>query len=141
MDGIPTAGVLLIKNGRVLLVKHKEAAGHLNGVYGIPGGRIEVGESVEQAGIRELHEETGLSVKLSDLRPYPNNAYTADIIRKNGERQRFTMTIFYCDTFSGELRAGPETNPVWVDMDKLYLYNLLPNVEKAIEDTREVLGI
>jgi mutator protein MutT len=136
MNGIPTAGILLFKNNTVLLVKHKEAAGHLNGVYGIPGGHIEPGETIEQAGIRELQEETGLVVQLSDLRSYSNNSYTADIIRKNGDQQTFTMTIFYSDTFSGELKAGPETNPVWVDVDKLDLFNLLPNVEQAILDAQ-----
>lgn len=140
MEGIPTAGILLIKNNTVLLVKHKEAAGHLNGVYGIPGGKIEPGETVAEAGVRELREETGLIVQLSNLHTYSNNSYTADIIRKNGDQQTFTMTIFYCDQFTGVLHAGPETNPVWVDVDKLYLYNLLPNVEKAIGDVRNVIN-
>lgn len=44
------------------------------------------------------------------------------------------MTLFVCQTYSGELKAGPETHPVWVDVDRLYLYNCLPNVEKAISD-------
>ncbi len=140
MNPIPTAHVLLFHNGKVLIVKHAEAAGHLNGVYGIPGGRLNPGETLEDAAVRELQEETGLIVQKQNLRTYPNNSYTADIIRKNSQMEKFTMTVFVAEKFTGEMKAAPETHPVWVDVDRLYLYNLLPNVEKAVNEAFNILA-
>ncbi|HLD06679.1 MAG TPA: NUDIX domain-containing protein [Candidatus Nanoarchaeia archaeon] len=57
---IPTVGVLVYRNGEVLLVQHGAKASHLHGVYGLPAGKLEAGESEEEAAVRELFEETGL---------------------------------------------------------------------------------
>lgn len=48
--------------GRVLLEKRKDC-----GLWGLPGGRLDPGESVIQAGIREVKEETGLTIRVSRL--------------------------------------------------------------------------
>lgn len=56
----PTVGALIINNrNEILLVKsHK----WINGKYSVPGGHIELGESFEDAIIREIKEETGLDI-------------------------------------------------------------------------------
>jgi len=63
----PTVGVEIIieKDGMILLGKRKNAAGE--GLYGLPGGHVEPGETVIQTAIRELQEETGLKVQPDDL--------------------------------------------------------------------------
>jgi 8-oxo-dGTP pyrophosphatase MutT (NUDIX family) len=48
--------------GKILLERRSDC-----GWWGLPGGRIEPGESVEQAAIREVHEETGLAVRITGL--------------------------------------------------------------------------
>lgn len=50
------AGVAVLRDGRLLLVRRAD-----NGLWDIPGGRVEPGERVEDAARRELHEETSLS--------------------------------------------------------------------------------
>ncbi len=47
---------------RVLLEKRSDC-----GIWGLPGGRIEAGESINQAAVREIEEETGLTVKITRL--------------------------------------------------------------------------
>ena len=56
------AGVAVIENDRILLTKREDFE-----VWCIPGGMVECGETVAQAAVRELSEETGLAVELTDL--------------------------------------------------------------------------
>src|SRR5438270_8385086 len=95
---IPTFGVLLIcedstKELSVLLVRHGEKAGHRTGMYGIPAGRQEAGETPETTAVRELREETGINISTQTLIEYPNNFAIADIPRKDGVK-RFSLTVY-----------------------------------------------
>lgn len=54
---------ILIESEKVLLVKQKVA----NRDWSLPGGRVENGETLEEAMIREMKEETGLDVKVKNL--------------------------------------------------------------------------
>jgi ADP-ribose pyrophosphatase YjhB (NUDIX family) len=56
------ASIAIIHNGRVLLTKRHDFA-----VWCLPGGHVDAGESVAQAAIREILEETGLEVRLTRL--------------------------------------------------------------------------
>jgi len=60
---IPSVGVLIIEDNKVLLVKHGNKAGHINDIYGLPAGRFEKGEGDEDCTLRELKEEGGLNSK------------------------------------------------------------------------------
>ncbi|MDR2924445.1 MAG: NUDIX domain-containing protein [Azoarcus sp.] len=65
--GIPTGvHVLCEREGRVLLLR-RAGTGFFDGLYSLPGGHIEQGESVFQAAVRELEEETGLRASPADL--------------------------------------------------------------------------
>src|SRR5260370_13576286 len=59
--------VFLIRNDEVLLVRHTESSNNPADTYGIPGGRIEPGEEPRSAAVREVFEETGLSIEPSSL--------------------------------------------------------------------------
>ncbi|MCX8174272.1 MAG: NUDIX domain-containing protein [Thermoplasmata archaeon] len=57
-----TADGVLIKNGKILLVKRKNEP--WKGMYALPGGFVEYGERVEDTVLREVHEETGLEAQI-----------------------------------------------------------------------------
>lgn len=128
---IKTVGVLLVKDNNVLLVKHNESAGHLNGKYGLPAGRLERGEGKKEAAQRELKEETNLDVSLDDL-ILLNKKWTAKIERKEGNKE-FSLRVFYSNNFSGDLKSNEETSPEWINIDKTEKLDLLPNVFNIIE--------
>lgn len=133
MKPIPSVGVLIIERDKVLLVREEEGSKHLTGVYGVPAGRFEEGESAKEAAARELNEETGLVCLPQDLIELPDK-YTATIERKDGTFKTFTKTLFFCKKYSGELRPSEDTTPFWVEISKLKDYKLLPNIEKMVKD-------
>jgi len=130
---VPTIAVLIIESNKVLLVKHKEAAKHLTGTYGLPSGRLEKGETEKEASIRELLEETGLRTKKEDLVEFPNNLYIATLERKGGSFVKFSWKVLLCINYNGDIKESDETIPQWVEVSKLNSLNLLPNIENAVE--------
>jgi ADP-ribose pyrophosphatase YjhB (NUDIX family) len=86
-------GVAVILEGRILLVPHYNTdAGPVQWV--IPGGRVEYGETLEAAAIREFKEETGLIVRITGL------VDVSQVIIP--ERDWHSVTI----TFAGEITGG-----------------------------------
>lgn len=128
----PTVGVITISNNKALLVRHGQAARHKDGVYGIPGGRIQPGENDKEASLREFHEETGLITTPDDLIEYPNNVYHATIQMKTGPED-FIFHVFSCIKFSGDLKSSEETIPEWVEITELDQYKLLPSIKEIVK--------
>lgn len=65
---VHVAVAVIVRNGRVLIARRPEHA-HQGGLLEFPGGKVEPGERVEQALIREIREETGLGVPEGSLQP------------------------------------------------------------------------
>lgn len=60
--GIPTGVHVLCESAAGILLMRRSGTGFFDGLYSLPGGHVEAGESVRQAAARELGEETGLEV-------------------------------------------------------------------------------
>lgn len=65
LDGVLVVGAAVFYGGR-LLVARRTRPNELAGKYELPGGKVEPGESLAQAAVRELQEELGLSIVVSD---------------------------------------------------------------------------
>jgi len=103
-------GAVLVHERRVLLVRRGREP--LKGQWSLPGGLVEVGESLEAAVIREVAEETGLQVRPVEL------IELLDRIHRDGERVRYHYVIadYLCRVTGGELRAGSDADAVrWVE--------------------------
>jgi 8-oxo-dGTP pyrophosphatase MutT (NUDIX family) len=132
---ISTAGVIIVKEGKVLMVRHGISADHPTGLYGFPAGRIQEGESKRGAAARELKEETGLIVQEEDLVEFPGGYIQDEIERKGEGKTLMDLQMFWARDFSGELQSREEKDeafPEWVEIERLSELRLLPNVEKIL---------
>lgn len=134
----PTVGIVVLKGQDVLLVRHGKTAGHITGIIGTPGGRIDSGENPIIAAKRELEEETGLQVEKEDLIEL-SKKYDADFARKDGSTLFTHHTVFACNKFSGEFRATEETTPEWTPINKLSVMTLMANTEDMVKEAQKVL--
>ena len=81
-----------------------------NGLWGLPGGGIEYGESIEQAAIREMQEETGYTVKVVGLAHVHSDPATGAIfLYPDGERVHYICLTVVCVNPVGQLRASEES--------------------------------
>jgi len=128
----PLVGVggVVIDNGRALLIRR--ASEPLRGEWSIPGGMLELGETLEQGVARELLEETGLQVRVLEL----IEVFDRIVYAPNGEgagsgdgleRPRFHYVIadYLCERISGEHAAASDvTDAVFAheeDLDRFHL--------------------
>ena len=83
---------------QVLLQKRSD-----NGMWGLPSGHVEIGETVEEAVIREVKEETGLQVKVVRLVGVYSDPSSQVFSYPTGERVHFITTFFECLPVGGSL--------------------------------------
>lgn len=94
------AAVVLDEAGRVLLMRRAD-----NGLWGLPSGHIEPGETVADAAVREVFEETRLHVQISRLVGLYSDPALQLIVYPEGRICQFITASFVCTVTGGELRA------------------------------------
>ena len=120
---VPAAGVILLPGNSVLLVKRKFEP--RAGMWSLPAGFMEYGETVEETAVRELKEETNLDIKLTRL----FGVYTGC----DDPRNQAVLIVYKGEIVGGELRPGDDASEV----NFFLLTNLPKNI--AFEAHRQVL--
>lgn len=112
---IAAAIAVVIQDGQVLLVRRANPPDA--GLWGFPGGKIDVGESIQVAAIRELHEETGVRGEARCI----FTAVDAFDRSEHGEiRRHFILIAVLCHWLSGEPVAGDDALEArWFDLASL----------------------
>ncbi len=103
-------GAVIVEDGRVLLVRRGSEP--LKGGWTLPGGVLEVGETLAAGVAREVREETGLEVEPLEL------VEVLERIHREGERVRYHYVIadYLCRVMGGELRAASDADAVrWLE--------------------------
>jgi mutator protein MutT len=100
-------GAVIAERGRVVLVKR----GHppLAGEWSIPGGMLEVGETLREGVVREVREETGLTVEAADLLGVYDRLLRDDVGRV---LYHYVLVDFLCRRVRGELAASGDAAEV-----------------------------
>lgn len=93
------AAIVRDENNRILLVKSADGE-----VWGLPAGAIDLGETPEQAVVREVFEETGLKVTPKNI-PGVFGGKDFRYVYANGDRVEYFIVVFECEITGGELAA------------------------------------
>jgi 8-oxo-dGTP diphosphatase len=122
-------GAIIVEDGRVLLVKR----GHepLTGEWSIPGGVLELGETVREGVAREALEETGLTVEPLELLGVFDR-----VVRDLDERTlyHYVLVDFFCQRVSGELcAAGDADEARWFSAEELAKLPLAKDTADVIQ--------
>lgn len=122
---ITCACLAYVENGQILLIRS-----HHNQVWYFPGGKIDCGETKEEALIRELQEELGLSLVRTDL------VYLTHIIADNHDHTDLVELFVYTVRDSLPLiKIGAEISDVaWFDLNDTDL--MAPAVVKTLEQIK-----
>lgn len=113
-----SAVALIDKDGRVLLAQRPEGKS-MAGLWEFPGGKVEPGETPEQALIRELQEELGIDTWQSCLAPltFASHSY---------ESFHLLMPVFACRKWDGIPTSKEGQNLAWVRAQNLRDYPMPP---------------
>ena len=122
-------GAVIVDEGKIVLVKRKYEP--LKGHWSLPGGMVEVGETLEAALTREMLEETGLSVAVGPV------IEVFDRITLDGQerpRYHYVLIDYLCWPSGGTLRAGSDVDAaIWADPAALAQYSLTEKASSVIE--------
>lgn len=122
-------GAVLVRDGCALLVKR--ASPPSQGMWAIPGGRVELGETLQHAAERELREETGIIARAGDP------IYTFDVIQRDAAGQvRFHYVIvdMWMEYVAGEVRAGDDAAEArWITCQDLGTLPIHPATRALLE--------
>ena len=124
--------VALIDKQRRVLLAQRPAGKKMAGLWEFPGGKVEDNETPEQALVRELHEELGITVDIADLEPLAFASHTYDDFH-------LLMPLFDCPRWQGELKGRAGQALAWVSAADLNNSDMPPADLPLIEPLRRAL--
>jgi ADP-ribose pyrophosphatase YjhB (NUDIX family) len=134
----PMVGVggVIIDDGRALLIRRGSEP--LLGEWSIPGGTLELGETLEEGVARELLEETGLEVRVLELIEVFDRIYVESTAGehepKKGPRFHYVIVDYLCERLSGEPRAGSDVTDVsFARENELHAYKLTETATRILQ--------
>jgi 8-oxo-dGTP diphosphatase len=130
-------GAVIVVDGRVVLIRRRFEP--LKGEWSLPGGGVEIGETLEAAVAREIQEETGLDVEVGPV------IEVFDRITRDPDRRvryHYVLVDYLCFPVGGELRAGSDVDAaVLVAPGEIGPYQLASKatavIERALQLARE----
>jgi mutator protein MutT len=121
-------GAVIVDGGRVVLVRRASAP--LAGQWSLPGGAVEIGETLDACVAREMLEETGLRVDVGPVIEVFDRITRDDAGRV---QYHYVLVDYLCWPAGGTLEAGSDAAAaVWADASELGAYDLAPKTVAVI---------
>ena len=134
----PVVGIggVIIEQGRTLLIRRGSEP--LLGEWSIPGGTLELGESLQEGVARELREETGIEVRVLELIEVFDRVYQgeqpSEVEMKPRPRFHFVIADYLCERLAGEPRAGSDvTDVAFVREEELPRFHLTETATRVLK--------
>ena len=129
------ASAACFRDGKVLIAKRIKPS-----IWSLPGGRVEPGETLAEAAIRELFEETGVVAEALGL------AGETEVIRRDKASgaiiARFHIHAFAARWKAGEAKPGPEAAAVaWIAPREIAAYDTTEGLLPIVQEAARIAGI
>ena len=121
-ENVELTNLCLLRRGREILLQDRVKADWRG--LALPGGHVEPGESIVDSVIREMREETGLTIRnprLKGLKQFPIDG------------GRYIVFLFAADEFEGELRSCEEGRVAWYPRDRVRSLPTVEDLEELIQ--------
>jgi 8-oxo-dGTP diphosphatase len=129
-------GAVIVHEGKIVLAKRGNEPS--KGKWTIPGGLVELGESMEHAVIREAKEETCLDVENPCLIDVVDNV---DLDEKGKIKYHYVIVDYFVHVNGGTLKAASDAaNLRWVPFDEVESYDLTASFRLFFRNNREKLS-
>jgi ADP-ribose pyrophosphatase YjhB (NUDIX family) len=128
---VPAVNVVVVNHAReILLIRRTD-----NGNWAIPGGAIDLGESMSQAAVREVREETGITCEITGLVGIYTDPRHIILYTSNGEaRQEFSI-VLTARYVSGQPTPSSESDEVrWIEPTGASDYEMDRSMRTRIDD-------
>lgn len=126
-------GAVIVRDRRVVIVQRSNEP--LKGQWSIPGGALEVGETLRQCAAREALEETGLRVEAIDVLDVFDSIYSDPDGRT---RYHYVLIDFFCRVAGGELHSGGDAaQACWITREEMANFAITETAQKVIRKALE----
>jgi 8-oxo-dGTP diphosphatase len=128
-------GAIIIQEGKILLEKRKSAPG--KGKWSIPGGLVDLGESIEHAVVREVKEETGLDVAEPRLVDVVDHV---SLDEKGAVKYHFVIVDYLVNLVRGVPKAASDAEDLkWVPFSEVEEYDLTSSFRDFFQRNKQKL--
>jgi ADP-ribose pyrophosphatase YjhB (NUDIX family) len=126
---VPSVNVgVLNERGEVLLIRRTD-----NENWAMPGGAMDIGETIAEAGVRETREETGIECEIVGLVGVYTNPRHVMHYTSNDEVRQECSLVFAARPVGGELRTSSESREVrWVAPEDIDRYGMHPSMRQRV---------
>ena len=126
MKNVKVVAAIIINNGKVFATQR--GYGEFKDGWEFPGGKIEIGETPEQALVREIQEELDTQINVKEK---------IDTVEYDYPNFHLSMDCFICNVIKGNLILKEHESAKWLTKDELYSVDWLPADKGLIEKIKE----
>ena len=126
MKNVKVVAAIIINNGKVFATQR--GYGEFKDGWEFPGGKIEIGETPEQALVREIQEELDTQINVKEK---------IDTVEYDYPNFHLSMDCFMCNIIKGDLILKEHEAAKWLSKDELYSVDWLPADKDLIEKIKE----